>query len=44
MYEGTVGDIPDAHYTSDKAYIFGLFTYPFAYEGQTFTVVNYWVE
>jgi hypothetical protein len=44
MYEGTVGDIPDVYYTWDKAYIFGLFTYPFEYEGQTFTVVNYWVE
>jgi hypothetical protein len=44
MYEGTVGDIPDAHYTPDKAYIFGLFTYPIEHQGQAFTVVNYWVE
>ena len=36
MYEGTVGDIPDTHYSADKAYIFGLFTYPFEHEEQTF--------
>jgi hypothetical protein len=47
MYEGTVGDIPDGSYTPDKAYSFGLFTYPAfpaSFGGQEFAVVNYWIE
>jgi hypothetical protein len=43
-YEGTVGDIPEGSYSTGMSYSFGLFTYPFTHEGQTFTVVNYWVE
>ena len=43
-YEGTVGDIPAVNYTTGISYSFGLFTYPVALDGRTFTVVNYWVE
>ena len=44
IFEGTVGDIPAADYSSDKAYSFGLFSYPQTVDGQQLTVVNYWVE
>jgi len=44
FYEGTIDDIPVDDYRPDLDYTFGLFTYPDSLDGQTFTVVNYWVE
>ncbi|OHD11563.1 MAG: hypothetical protein A2086_09150 [Spirochaetes bacterium GWD1_27_9] len=43
-FSGTVGDIPTANYKSDMLYSYGLFEYPFEYQGQKFMVVNFWVE
>jgi hypothetical protein len=44
IFEGTVGDIPAESYSGERAYSFGLFSYPLSLDGQQFTVVNYWVE
>lgn len=42
--EGTIGDIPAASYTSDKMYRAGLFAHSKQVSGQSFMVINYWVE
>jgi hypothetical protein len=43
--EGTIGDIPADHFSGDKLYKAGLYAYPHqAKGGQSFMVVNYWVE
>jgi hypothetical protein len=44
FYEGKVGDIPYGSYSTGMSYSFCLFTYPFTFNKQTFTVVNYWVQ
>ncbi len=45
-FTGTVGDMPPATFSLDKAYSFGMFAYKqSAGDGQReFQVVNYWVE
>ncbi len=43
--EGTIGDIPADHFSGDKLYRAGLYAYPHQSQGgQSFMVVNYWVE
>lgn len=42
--EGEVPDIPTLDYNSDKAFKWGLLSYPMTQNGQKFTIVTYWVQ
>ena len=42
--EGEVPDIPSDSYNSDRAFRWGLMSYPVTNSGQNFTIVTYWVQ
>ncbi|MCG8609403.1 MAG: DUF4214 domain-containing protein [Pseudomonadales bacterium] len=46
VFAGTVGDMPPETFSLDRAYSYGLFAYQLtdSNSGQTFQVINYWVE
>lgn len=42
--EGEVPDIPQDYYNSNRAFEWGLMSYPVTKSGQKFTIVSYWVQ